>query len=200
MVFQSVLIGVITAFAVYLMHSLVISIVKFCHGLGSSLSEAKYTWYVLLPLPFVGIALSYLFQRACGGKSFSKSLSGLILNLDRRNNKIPFSETFTHIFSSALSVGFGGSAGLEAPSVLTGAAIASNVTRFFRLDTMPRLPCCWRCPYSPAAAARRQSLAYLTVPSQVCCLLRKVCCQRYRCQRWCRLYCLAPVPLWCPIF
>lgn len=138
MVFQSVLIGVITAFAVYLMHSLVVHIIKFCHGLGSSLSEAKYTFYVLLPLPFAGIALSYLFQRAFGGKSFSKSLSGLILNLDRRNNKIPFSETFTHIFSSALSVGFGGSAGLEAPSVLTGAAIASNITRFFRLDTMPR--------------------------------------------------------------
>ena len=138
MLFQSVLIGVVTAFAVYFLHWMVGTITRMCQGLGTSLSDAKYTLYVLLPLPFVGIVLSYLFQRIFGGKTFTKSLSSLILNLDRRKSNIPFSETFTHIFSSALSVGFGGSAGLEAPSVLTGSAIASNITRFFKLDTMPR--------------------------------------------------------------
>ena len=52
MVLQSVLIGVVTALAVYFMHWLVTRISLFCQGLGTSLSEAKYTFYVLLPLPF----------------------------------------------------------------------------------------------------------------------------------------------------
>lgn len=138
MIMQSVLIGVATAFAVYFLHFLVVSIADFCSGLGRGLSDAKYVLYVLLPLPFAGVALSYFFQRIFGGRTFSKSLSGLILNLDRRRPNIPFSETYTHIFSSALCVGFGGSAGLEAPSVLTGAAVASNITRFFKVNTLPR--------------------------------------------------------------
>ncbi|MBO5763482.1 MAG: chloride channel protein, partial [Lentisphaeria bacterium] len=68
----------------------------------------------------------------------AKSLSPLILALSRRRNNIPVTETFTHIISSALSVGLGGSAGLEAPSVLTGAAFGANTASYFRIDQRHR--------------------------------------------------------------
>jgi CIC family chloride channel protein len=48
-------------------------------------------------------------------------------------------ETFNHIISSALSVGCGGSAGLEAPSVLTGSAIGANTAGFFGIDRRQKL-------------------------------------------------------------
>lgn len=41
---------------------------------------------------------------------------------------------FTSLIASTITVGFGGSVGLEAPIVLTGSAIGSNLSRFLRLD------------------------------------------------------------------
>ena len=81
--------------------------------------------------PLVGMTLSYLIQRLMGGARYAKSLSPLILALHRKRPTIPFTETFSHLFSSALAVGCGGSAGLEAPSVLTGAAIGANTGSFW---------------------------------------------------------------------
>jgi CIC family chloride channel protein len=53
------------------------------------------------------------------------------LALHRKRPTVPLTETFSHLLSSALAVGCGGSAGLEAPSVLTGAAIGANTGSFF---------------------------------------------------------------------
>ena len=91
---------------------------------------------VIFLLPMLGFVLSYMERRS--RPDFNKSLAPLILKLDRRSTAIPFYETWAHLVSSALSVGFGGSAGLEAPSVLTGAAIGSNISRLFRVKNMSR--------------------------------------------------------------
>jgi len=91
-------------------------------------SLAAAVAFVLLPL--LGIVLSGTVQRLWGGPRYAKSLSPLILALYRRSTAIPLRETVTHILSSALAVGLGGSAGLEAPSVLTGAAIGANCGSF----------------------------------------------------------------------
>ena len=96
-------------------------------------SAASRHWFAIvafLLLPFVGIMLSGIVQRLWGGARYAKSLSPLILALYRRRTAIPLRETVTHILSSALAVGLGGSAGLEAPSVLTGAAIGANCGSF----------------------------------------------------------------------
>lgn len=93
---------------------------------------------ILLILPLVGLTLSYMVQRYFGGARYAKSLSPLILALNRKRTSIPFSETFTHMFSSALSVGLGGSAGLEAPSVLTGSAIGANTSSLFGVSKSKR--------------------------------------------------------------
>ena len=90
-------------------------------------------------MPFIGVTCSYLFQRFFGGKRYAKSLSPLILSLHRGQTRIPLSEVFTHVISSAISVGCGGSTGLEAPSVLTGAAVGSNTASFFGIDRRRRL-------------------------------------------------------------
>ena len=94
---------------------------------------------IFLLLPFAGIIISYAIQRFIGGNRYAKSLSPLILALNRRKTNIPLKETFNHIISSAVSVGCGGSAGLEAPSVLTGAAIGANTAGFFGIDRRQKL-------------------------------------------------------------
>ncbi|MDD2479374.1 MAG: chloride channel protein [Victivallaceae bacterium] len=131
----AIFIGVMAALAAAVLHTLVVKL----EGSAVKLIEFtqvyhEYWWLlVLLVLPMVGIFLSFLVQRYFGGIRYSKSLSFLILSLNRKRINIPVSETWTHALSSALSVGLGGSAGLEAPSVLAGSAIGTSVGSFFRI-------------------------------------------------------------------
>lgn len=134
----AVVIGILTAFAAHFLHLLLGGINELTHFIVNFGNDEYARLVLLFPLPFIGITLSYAVQKVMTAKGFAKSLSPLILALDRRQEKIPFSESWTHIFSSALSVGFGGSAGLEAPSVLTGAAIGSNVASLFGINRLQR--------------------------------------------------------------
>lgn len=133
------LIGIVTALVAVLLHIMVERLDKLSLYLILTSKDYKYWWLaVLFILPMAGIFLSYLVQRYLGGPRYAKSLSPLILNLNRRRARMPLSETCTHALSSALSVGLGGSAGLEAPSVLTGAAVGSNMGGFFNIDRKKR--------------------------------------------------------------
>ncbi len=133
----AMLIGVGAAVAAAILHEFVAGL-EYC---GQYLRDHGSRWAmaIFLLLPVIGITLSYITQRLIGGNRYAKSLSPLILSLNRRRTSIPLKETFNHIISSALSVGCGGSAGLEAPSVLTGAAIGANTAGFFGIDRRQKM-------------------------------------------------------------
>lgn len=138
----SVLIGIAAALAAALLHTLVEYLTRWGIRIDSSpeLWSGKSAWLgVVIFVPFAGIALSYLVQRCFGGPRYAKSLSPLVLALDRHKSGGQFRDIFTHLFSSALAVGLGGSAGLEAPSVLSGAAIGSVSGSFFRVARQYRI-------------------------------------------------------------
>ena len=135
-------IGILAAFGVALMHLFVEYLSSFGekveHCDGSPLLKA-FAMLLFFLLPLAGLFLSHCVQHKWGGRNYAKSLSPLILMLHRRKFTIPGSEMFTHLLSSAFSVGCGGSAGLEAPSVLTGSAIGSNTAGFLHADRRHRL-------------------------------------------------------------
>jgi CIC family chloride channel protein len=133
----AMLVGIFAALVAASLHTLVSILEKFNNWMRNSASPSLFVLFMLMP--FVGITLSCLFQHFFGGKRYAKSLSPLILSLHRGQTRIPFSEIFTHVISSAISVGCGGSTGLEAPSVLTGAAVGSNTASFFGIDRRRRL-------------------------------------------------------------
>ncbi len=137
MIFLSVMIGIGAALAAAALHTLVDKLEKLGIWFDSSpdLWHGKFTWVgIVIFVPFLGLLFSFLFQRFFTGPRYAKSLSPLILALHRRKTWIQFREVFTHLISSALAVGAGGSAGLEAPSVLSGAAIGSTGGAFFKID------------------------------------------------------------------
>ncbi len=130
LILLSIIIGVLAAMAAALLHNIVAWL-----DMGANFLREHPEYYcVLALLPFTGVMLSYFSQRLLGGAFYSKSLSPLMLNLSRGRSSLPVRDTVTHIISSGLSVGLGGSAGLEMPSVLTGAAVGSNVGRAFGLS------------------------------------------------------------------
>ncbi|MCQ2379452.1 MAG: chloride channel protein [Victivallaceae bacterium] len=135
----AVVVGAIVGIAASVLHALVSKIELTGLWIASSRDQAGLGWLGCVALlPFAGIALSFLFQKIFTGLGYAKSLSPLILSISRRRIGIRVSETFTHLVSSALAVGCGGSAGLEAPSVLTGAAIAANTGSFCNVDRRSR--------------------------------------------------------------
>lgn len=138
---MALLIGIIAALGVALMHFLVVTLTTFSGKLesynGSPLLKVCAT-VLFFFLPLTGLFLSHCVQHKWGGRHYAKSLSPLILLLHRRKFSIPGSEMFTHLLSSAFSVGCGGSAGLEAPSVLTGSAVGSNTAGFLHADSRQR--------------------------------------------------------------
>ena len=135
------IIGAVAACAAAVLHVLVSKLDKIGLYIESFQVENQRPWYwiVLAALiPLIGLVISFAIQKGIGGKFYAKSLSPLILALYRRRNSIPFRDCFTHMLSSGFAVGFGGSAGLEAPSVLTGAAIGANTSSFLGIDRKQR--------------------------------------------------------------
>ncbi|KAF0131865.1 MAG: chloride channel protein CIC family [Bacteroidetes bacterium] len=84
--------------------------------------------------PAVGILLAILFMRFIVRQEPGHGIPGVLYAISRKNGLIKFHNTFSAIISSAFTVGFGGSVGLEGPTVSTGAAIGSNLGQFLRLN------------------------------------------------------------------
>lgn len=139
LVLLAVLIGILAALAIAAIHALMLLPTRIDQTLFAEAMAGQ--WLCILGfavMPFVGLVLSFLVQHWWGGPRYAKSLSPLILSLNRHRNSIPLKETVTHVLSSSFAVGCGGSAGLEAPSVLTGSAIGANAASLFGIDRNKR--------------------------------------------------------------
>jgi CIC family chloride channel protein len=81
--------------------------------------------YLLLPV--MGILLTVLIVRIFFKGKMEKGLGSILFSIMRRSGRVEKNKMYSHIITSGITVGFGGSAGLEAPIVITGSAIGSNV-------------------------------------------------------------------------
>lgn len=95
----------------------------------------EYKYYLYLFFPLAGIMLTIMYTRTFIRKrKFQHGIPAILYNISRNSGKIDLHNIYSQIISSALTVGLGGSAGLEAPAVASGSAIGSNIGRFFGLD------------------------------------------------------------------
>ncbi|HRP45001.1 MAG TPA: chloride channel protein, partial [Ginsengibacter sp.] len=95
----------------------------------------KYKYYLFFFFPLIGILLTVLYVKAfIRRRPFRHGIPPLIKSVNQENSRLDFHNIYSQIISSALTVGMGGSAGLEAPAASSGAAIGSNVGRVFGLN------------------------------------------------------------------
>jgi len=97
--------------------------------------DYKYT-YILLP--FIGISLTVLITWYFFSGQLNRGVSYILHAIARRSSFLPFHQMYSHVFTSGLTVGFGGSSGLESPIVSTGSAIGSNFARTYKLHYKDR--------------------------------------------------------------
>lgn len=90
--------------------------------------------YIYLAFPLVGILLTIFFINRFVKDRISHGVSIAMKAIGKSKGKLRRHNIYSSIVASTLTVGFGGSVGLEAPMVLTGSAIGSNLAQLFHLN------------------------------------------------------------------
>ena len=133
--------------------------VGLCAGLGAfifntllhMITELLTSWtpedqaqWLYLVYPGIGIILATLFVKYVVKDGISEGVTRVLYAMSRGGSRIKGHNTWTSIVGGATTIGFGGSVGPEAPIVLTGAAIGSNIGKLARLNykNITLLLCC----------------------------------------------------------
>ena len=134
-------------------------LVGLCAGLGAfifntllhTITELLTSWtpddqaqWLYLVYPGIGIILATLFVKYIVKDGISEGVTRVLHAMSRGGSRIKGHNTWTSIVGGATTIGFGGSVGPEAPIVLTGAAIGSNIGKLARLNykNITLLLCC----------------------------------------------------------
>ncbi|MCK9310641.1 MAG: chloride channel protein [Bacteroidales bacterium] len=126
----SFVVGILTAIAALVLKKL-IEIIQ--HVLTSAFTVDSANYLYLL-YPAIGILLASLFVRYIVRDDISHGVTHILYAISRRQGRIKRHNMWTSIVGSSLTIGMGGSVGAEAPIVLTGAAIGSNLGSYFKMN------------------------------------------------------------------
>ncbi len=102
------------------------------------LFSGDHSWLVLF-IPCIGILASVWITRFFLKGDLERGLPNLLKDVNLNAGVVPRHKVWSQVVTSIVTMGMGGSAGLEAPLAITGAAIGSNTARWFRFGTAERM-------------------------------------------------------------
>ncbi len=108
------------------------------HYLQHWIQDADVSRFSYLLFPVIGLLLTVLIVKLFFQSHIEKGIAMVLRSIARKSSFIPLRHTYQHVITSALTVGLGGSAGLEAPIVATGSAVGSNTARISELNYRER--------------------------------------------------------------
>lgn len=124
------IIGILASFAAYILHTLI-------HQIQAILTEGfeinSFNWLYLV-FPVIGIYLTSLFVRYVVRNNISHGITRILYAISSKRSHLKPHNCWSSVIASAITIGFGGSVGAEAPIVLTGSAIGSNLGQLFKID------------------------------------------------------------------
>lgn len=126
----ALVVGLLASFAAYLLHALIRNI-QWLLTIG--LHIESFNWLYLI-LPVVGIWLTAMFVKYIVKDDISHGITRILYAISSKQSHLKGHNTWTSIVASAITIGFGGSVGAEAPIVLTGSSIGSQLGQRFGLD------------------------------------------------------------------
>jgi CIC family chloride channel protein len=135
LIFSSILVGITAGIAAVILKIFVHFIRQ--QVLHDYLLKVDFKYiYLLFPLIGIGITV-YIVQRFFNGNIGGGNVN-ILHSIAKKGSFLPFHQVYSHLITSGITVGFGGSAGLESPIVSTGSAIGSNFSRINRLNYKER--------------------------------------------------------------
>lgn len=130
MLILAIVTGLLAGFGTYLFELLL-------HGI----KYALVSWFKVdvasifyLVYPGIGIILASLFVKYIVKDDISEGVTRVLYAMSKTGSRIKAHNCYSSIVGGATTIGFGGSVGPEAPIVLTGAAIGSNIGKFMRMN------------------------------------------------------------------
>ncbi|MCP3953547.1 MAG: chloride channel protein, partial [Desulfobacterales bacterium] len=127
----AVIVGTCSGLAALVLNRSLIAMFEWLHHLRG------YWWAFLLPA--AGAALSSVFLEKFVKEAAGHGVPEVIYSVSRYGGLLRMRSSFSRLISSCLTIGSGGSAGPEAPVVMSGAAIGSNIAKFFSLNDRQRV-------------------------------------------------------------
>ena len=135
LIFSSMLVGLTAGLAAVALKS----IVNYIHHAIVYNYNIPFQYILYIFFPLIGLLTTvYFVQKVLKGK-LGRGTANVLYSIAKKSAFLPKDQMYSHIFSSALTVGFGGSAGLESPIVTTGSAIGSNYARTYKLTYRDRV-------------------------------------------------------------
>jgi len=107
------------------------------HFLESNLIRTIHQAYYFV-FPIVGIFIVAVFIKYIIKRKVSHGVPSTLYAISRLKAIMPSYQTWGYLLAGPITVGFGGSVGLEGPAIVTGSAIGSNTARFFHLNQSKR--------------------------------------------------------------
>lgn len=130
----SVVIGLLTALCAVVLKNSVHFIQQWVH----QVSIAQNSHYLLFIFPTIGILLTVFYTQVFRNGELGRGVTNIIFSISRRSSYVEKDKLYSQMLSSILTVGFGGSAGLEAPIASTGSAIGSNTAKWLHFNLKER--------------------------------------------------------------
>ncbi|HBH23506.1 MAG TPA: chloride channel protein [Cytophagales bacterium] len=128
--FLATIIGILTGFAAVFLKW----VVHYIQQLLTKGFSIEYENFQYIIYPAIGIAIVVIIKKYVVKKPVGHGIPNVLYTISKQSGLMKFYHTYISFITSALTVGFGGSVGLEGPTVSTGAAIGSNIGRISHLD------------------------------------------------------------------
>lgn len=126
----SIVVGVLAGMAAVVIKNSV----RLTQHLVQTMASTEMHNYIYFALPLVGIALTVLVVKYVIRQEVRHGIPNVLYSISKRKGQISNHNLFSSVVASSLTVGFGGSVGLEGPTVATGTAWGSWLAKFFRLN------------------------------------------------------------------
>ena len=123
-------IGLFASVAGYVLHSMIKEIQ---HLLTAGFDRTTFNWLYLL-FPIMGIYLTSFFIKYVVKDNISHGITRVLYAISTKQSRLKGHNCWSSVVASSITIGFGGSVGAEAPIVLTGSAIGSNLAKLFKMD------------------------------------------------------------------
>ena len=123
-------VGFLAAVAASVLHTLIRQIQ---HLLTMGFDIDRFNWLYMI-YPVVGIFITSLFVRYIVRDNISHGITRILYAISSKNSRLKIHNCWSSVIASAITIGCGGSVGAEAPIVLTGSAIGSNLGKLFKMD------------------------------------------------------------------
>ena len=134
LILSGILVGITAGLAGVILKSLV----SYIHHLITREVHFEYQVLFYIVFPFLGITLTTLLVIIFFKGQDRKGIPAILYEIAQNSSLVSKVKMYSQIIQSAVTVGLGGSAGLESPIAVTGSAIGSNYAQRYGLPYKDR--------------------------------------------------------------